>query len=86
MKKQIKTIDGYCGLPTGAFKAFIEKKEAYLKEIEDERKAHIKAAHTTSKSKKTATSANRKRLVFLLEKLDELFMRKTLDCKRDCRG
>lgn len=43
---KVKTIDEVCGKPAGSFRKYLEEKSAYLKRIEQERQARIKAART----------------------------------------
>jgi hypothetical protein len=39
-----ETIDQFSKQPEGAFKKFIEKKEAHLRNIEEQRKSRIRAS------------------------------------------
>ena len=41
---KLETIDETCNRPAGTFKKFIEKKEAHLRNLEQQRKARLIAA------------------------------------------
>lgn len=41
---KLKTIDEVCGKPAGSFQQSLKEKEAYLNDLEQKRKARIKAA------------------------------------------
>jgi len=41
---KLETIDDFCKLPEGSFKKFIEKKEAHLRNLEEQRKSRIRAS------------------------------------------
>ena len=38
----LRTIDEFCNQPKGSFKKFIEKKETFIKQIEQERKDRMR--------------------------------------------
>lgn len=40
---KLETIDETCGRPEGSFKKFAEKKEAHLRNLEQQRKSRIRA-------------------------------------------
>lgn len=44
MRNMKITIDEFCGQPEGSFKKFIEKKESFLRQLEQERKERIRKA------------------------------------------
>ena len=41
---KLETIDETCSQPEGSFQKFVEKKEAHLRNLEQQRKARLRAA------------------------------------------
>jgi hypothetical protein len=44
-----KTMDELCAAEPGSFKKFVEKKEAHLQALENERKERIRASRNTAR-------------------------------------